>query len=106
MQHSITANNGDMEGTPLAVLEASAAGIPVISTNHAGIPDVVIDEKTGFLVNEHDVDGMAQKMMLLLNDVEKAKIMGNEGKVLIKAHFSLDNYIETLNKIILEATLV
>lgn len=42
VQHSITPGSGDMEGTPLAVLEASAAAIPVISTYHAGIPDVEV----------------------------------------------------------------
>src|SRR5690606_24279507 len=59
VQHSITAANGDMEGTPLAVLEAGAAGLPVISTKHAGIPDVIVDGKTGLLCVEHDVATMA-----------------------------------------------
>ena len=54
VQHSITARNGDMEGTPVGILEASAAGVPVISTFHAGIPDVIIDKKTGLLCEEHD----------------------------------------------------
>ncbi|WP_419180007.1 glycosyltransferase, partial [Aequorivita todarodis] len=47
VQHSIRDEEGDMEGTPLAVLEASSAGIPVISTFHAGIPDVIQDNRTG-----------------------------------------------------------
>src|SRR5690606_9989960 len=59
VQHSITAESGDMEGTPVAVLEASAAGIPVISTFHAGIPDVIKNGETGLLCEEHDVYGMA-----------------------------------------------
>ena len=76
VQHSITATNGDMEGTPLAVLEASAAGVPVISTFHAGISDVVIHEKTGLLVEEHDVKGMAQNMVRVLKDQQFAYEMG------------------------------
>ena len=62
VQHSVTGRNGDMEGTPVAVLEAAAAGLPVIATRHAGIPDVVCHGQTGLLVDEHDVDGMATAM--------------------------------------------
>ena len=66
VQHSITAENGNMEGTPLAVLEASAAGIPVISTNHAGIPDVVLYEQNGLLCQEKDVQKMTDNIIKLL----------------------------------------
>src|SRR5690606_18550174 len=81
LQHYITTETGDMERTPLAVLEASAAGIPVISTNHAGIPDVIIDGETGLLCKEHDVEGMAQHMITLLDNPEKAKRIGAAGKI-------------------------
>ncbi len=104
VQHSITANNGDKEGTPVAVLEASAAGLPVISTFHAGIPDVIINGETGFLVDEHDVDEMAAKMMVLLKNYGKAKSMGSEGKLNIKNHFSKKHHINILNQVILEVT--
>lgn len=100
VQHSITAENGDMEGTPLAVLEASAASIPVISTNHAGIPDVVINNETGYLVDEHDVNTMATKMIDLLNDKEKASKMGKTAKQRIQDHFSMQKHIDTLNILI------
>jgi glycosyltransferase involved in cell wall biosynthesis len=43
VQHSIVASSGDSEGTPVAIIEASAASLPVISTYHAGIPDVIQD---------------------------------------------------------------
>ncbi len=102
VQHSVTAADGDMEGTPLAVLEASSAGVPVISTNHAGIPDVIIHEKSGLLVNEHDVDGMAKNMLRFLEDKTLAKEMGKYGKENILANFSMTKHIETLNKIIID----
>ncbi len=97
-QHSITAENGDIEGTPLAVLEASAAGLPVISTKHAGIPDVIVEEETGLLVEEHDVEGMAQHMMHLLDNLENAKRMGTAGKKNIKQHFTLEGHIASLQE--------
>jgi len=103
VQHSVTAINGDSEGTPVAVLEASAAALPVISTRHAGIPDVVIDGQTGFLVDEHDVNGMARNMILLLENDEMAKKMGELGRKNIMSNFSMDLHIQRLNGIIQES---
>lgn len=100
VQHSITAQNGDMEGTPLAILEASGAGIPVISTKHAGIPDVIIDGKTGLLSEEHDVDGMAANMVSLLANIQFAKELGTAGKVNITENFNLQRHIFGIQKIL------
>lgn len=100
VQHSITAGNGNMEGTPLAVLEASAAGLPVISTFHAGIPDVIINGKTGLLSEEHDVNTMTENMLNLLNDVDLAKKIGDAGKENINTYFSMERHIGTLQGIL------
>lgn len=100
VQHSVTALNGDQEGTPVAVLEASAAGLPVISTIHAGIPDVIIDGKTGFLVKEHDVDAMAEKMILLLKNKSLAKQLGSNGKERIIANFTLQRHLDVIDNLI------
>lgn len=104
VQHSIVAENGDSEGTPLSILEASASGLPVLSTIHAGIPDVIIDGRTGLLVPEHDVDGMAEKMMLLLDNKELAMELGKNGKVRIKNNFSLKRHIDALDDLIEKVT--
>jgi len=96
VQHSITAENGDMEGTPVAVVEASFAGLPVISTFHAGIPDVIIDGETGLLSQEHEVDKMTINMLRLLNDKSLAIKMGEAGKNNILANFSLERHISKL----------
>lgn len=80
VQHSITAPNGDMEGTPLGILEASASGLPVVSTLHGGIKEAVIHGKTGFLVEEKNENGMADYMIKLLENPEMAKEMGMNGR--------------------------
>lgn len=103
VQHSIKADNGDSEGTPVGILEASAAGLTVISTKHAGIPDVIIDGITGLLVEEHDVDGMAENMIQLLKDPEIAKEMGAKGKLNIKENFTLKRHIDVLDELIEKA---
>lgn len=100
VQHSVTAINGDQEGTPVAILEASAAGLPVIATFHGGIPDVIIDGQTGFLVKEHDVDAMANKMMLLLEDKVLAIKLGANGKNKVFSNFSIERHLQKLNEII------
>jgi len=100
IQHSVTAENGDSEGTPVGILEASAAGLPVISTKHAGIPDVIINGKTGLLVEEHDVDGMAGNMIKLMENTELAKVLGTNGKKHIKDNFTLKRHIEVLDELI------
>lgn len=100
VQHSVTAISGDQEGTPVAVLEASAAGLPVIATLHAGIPDVILDDETGFLVAEHDVEGMAKKMMLLLEDKELAMQLGRNGKERIKNNFTMERHLKVIDELI------
>lgn len=103
VQHSIRATNGDMEGTPLAVLESSGAGLPVISTIHAGIPDVIIHGKTGLLSEEHDVETMAKNMVTLLDDIDYAKKLGAAGKINITENYSIEHHINNIDAILLAA---
>jgi glycosyltransferase involved in cell wall biosynthesis len=100
VQHSVTPSSGDMEGTPVAVLEASAAGLPVIATRHAGIPDVIIENETGLLVDEYDIDGMAENMKRILDNPGYAQEMGRAGRENIKLHFSMERHIDTLNQLV------
>lgn len=100
VQHSIRAGDGDSEGTPVAILEASASGLPVISTRHAGIPDVVVHGETGILVEEKDVEGMAQAMMLLAQNPQLAAQLGRQGRQRIRDHFSMESRIGILWEII------
>ncbi|MGO4913028.1 glycosyltransferase [Leeuwenhoekiella sp. W20_SRS_FM14] len=103
VQHSKTALNGDMEGTPVAVLEASAAGVPVVSTYHAGIPDVILHRETGLLSKEGDVEAMADNLIELLDNKDLAQKLGSAGKERITAHFSMDLYIRRLEEVLLRA---
>ena len=100
VQHSVVAGNGDTEGTPVAILEAAAAGLPVLSTKHAGIPDVIKDGKHGFLVNEHDVEGMTRNMIQILENPENARQMGIAGSNRIKEHFNLQKHLKVINDLI------
>ena len=100
VQHSITTSYGDSEGTPVAILEAQATGLPVVSTRHAGIKDVVIDKETGFLVDEFDMDGMAEYMIRLIEDPQLADRLGKKGRERICSDFSIEKSIRNLWNII------
>lgn len=105
VQHSITAENGDSEGTPVGILEASAAGLPVVSTKHAGIPDVILNQKSGFLTEEHDTVGMADNIIKLIENPELAREMGAIGKQNIKENFNLKKHINILNDLLEKAVI-
>lgn len=100
VQHSIQADNGDCEGTPVAVLEAGASALPVVATYHAGIPDVVVDGETGFLVEEKDVPAMAERMLRLANNRELAETMGKAARRRISTFFTMEQSIDRLWKVI------
>jgi glycosyltransferase involved in cell wall biosynthesis len=96
VQHSIVAPDGDSEGTPVSILEAGASGLPVVSTRHAGIPDVVLDGVTGLLVEEGDVEGMACALVRLALDPDLAARLGQAARQRIAEHFSLPDRIGRL----------
>jgi colanic acid/amylovoran biosynthesis glycosyltransferase len=103
MQHSKIAPNGDSEGTPVAIVEASSAGLPIVSTKHARIIDVVQNGQTGFLVEEEDIDGMSEKIIELLNDSILLEKMGRAGKRYVNSNFTLDKHIKKIEASILGA---
>lgn len=94
LQHSVRPLSGDCEGTPVSILEAMAAGLPVISTRHSGIADVVQPGITGFIVNEGDVIEMAECLETAINDLSLRIRLGEQGRRLIKERFLMKYHIE------------
>ncbi|MFQ4140993.1 glycosyltransferase [Chlorogloeopsis sp. ULAP02] len=93
------ANNGNSEGLPIVIMEAAACGIPVISTWHSAIPDVVLDGKTGFLVPEKDDKSLAEKIDILLCDRALGKKLGIQGRAWICENFDIRKQTHKLEKI-------
>lgn len=100
VQHSITANDGDSEGTPLTILEASSAGLPVVASRHAGIPDVILNDQTGLLFEENNIVEMSEKMIWILNNKSASIEMGKKGKERIQNFFTLERHLELLDKLL------
>ncbi len=102
IQHSVTSADGDQEGFPNSILEASSLGLPVVSTIHAGIPEIVLDGVSGFLVQEFDYLMMAKKISELLNDDELRKILGDSGQKYILEKCNPSRRIDAIEKLIIK----
>ncbi|MGB7566875.1 MAG: glycosyltransferase [Chitinivibrionales bacterium] len=97
---SVTAPNGDTEGgAPVVVIEAQAAGTPVVATNHCDIPNVVVHNKTGLLCGERDVDALARNLELLVLDRGLREKFGSAARVHAREHFSIQRQVKDLNDI-------
>jgi colanic acid/amylovoran biosynthesis glycosyltransferase len=87
---SVTAENGNKEGTPTVLLEAQATGLPVVSTYHAGIPEIVGDGTTGHLVPERDVDALADAIEMIITDEDRSREMGQRGRDRIESTHAIE----------------
>lgn len=96
---SVTAENGDREGTPTILLEAQAAGLPVVSTQHAGIPEIVSDGESGLLVPERDVKSLADALQTLLSQPERWPEMGKAGRRFVKEQHTPSTLVEDLEEV-------
>jgi glycosyltransferase involved in cell wall biosynthesis len=90
VQHSVTAEDGDEEGLPVSITEALAGGLPVVATRHSGIPEVVIDGRTGYLVEEEDIAGMGAAMARIAKNPGNWDKFGRAGRDLLEAEFRTD----------------
>jgi glycosyltransferase involved in cell wall biosynthesis/SAM-dependent methyltransferase len=98
---SVTASNGDQEGVPVSLIEAQALGLPVISSRHAGIPELVVHGETGFLAAERDVDEIAGYMRALFkNPAIRATFAANARERVLR-EFDLDKLNDALADLLL-----
>lgn len=86
---SHTSQDGDEEGIPVSIMEAMATGLPVISTFHSGISELVRDGVSGFLVPERDSDALAGRLQLLIDQPELWSSFGMAGRSHVEQHFNL-----------------
>ena len=90
------------EGFSNAIVEMMAAGIPVVATNIGGNREIIIDGQTGFLVPAKDSKALADALIWLLNNREKAREMGLKGRERVKDMFSMMRCIKELEELYLE----
>lgn len=96
---SVTASNGDKEGIPVALMEAMALGIPVVSTVHSGIPELVEQGRSGLLSAEHDIEALARNLEVLLTNPALAKTLGTGGREKVEQEFNLEKLGQDLRSL-------
>lgn len=96
---SVTAENGDQEGTPVVIMEALASGVPVVSTRHAGIPELVQDGVSGLLAVEGDVPALAGALRRLIGNPELRTRMGESGQAAIRDRHDISKLNDRLLEI-------
>ena len=74
--------------SPLTLLEAQLMEKPVIATNVGGIPELMKNNETGFLIEKSDHQALIEKLELILNDVQNASNLGKAGKEFVSSNFS------------------
>ncbi|HEX7003935.1 MAG TPA: glycosyltransferase [Trueperaceae bacterium] len=84
---SVTASDGDQEGIPNVVKEAMASGLPVLSTRHSGIPELVEDGVSGFLVEERSPEQLHRRLRELVDRPELWPSMGRAGRAKVVAEY-------------------
>jgi glycosyltransferase involved in cell wall biosynthesis len=77
-----------LDMSPLTLLEAQLMEKPVIAINVGGIPELMLDQKSGFLIKQGDTDELIKKITELFNEPKKMKLMGIEGKKFVSNNFS------------------
>ncbi|MNV85131.1 GDP-mannose-dependent alpha-(1-6)-phosphatidylinositol monomannoside mannosyltransferase [compost metagenome] len=96
---STTSKKGDQEGIPNVLKEAMATGLPVVSTKHAGIPELVRNGKSGVLVRERDATAMADELLHLIKNPHKWGKMGKAGRKIVKKSFHTPKQIGELENL-------
>jgi glycosyltransferase involved in cell wall biosynthesis len=87
------------EGLPIALLEAMAAGLPVVATAVGGVPEGVDDGTTGLLVPPRDPDALADAMMRLLHTRDLRHRMGRAGQERVRKHFSVERMVKDIDRL-------
>ena len=100
---SVTSHDGDCEGIPVSLMESMAKGLPVISTYHSGIPELIEDGVSGYLLPERDINQLASKIEHLIANPTLRVEMGQRGRQKVVQDYNIDllndRLIEILSKL-------
>jgi glycosyltransferase involved in cell wall biosynthesis len=87
------------EGLPMSILEAIGKGLPVISTNVGGIPEMIIDGRNGFIVEPGDIDALSEKMRVLISNAALREEMGKNSLKITEEKFTIEQNCNLLKKL-------
>jgi colanic acid/amylovoran biosynthesis glycosyltransferase len=95
----VVGSDGNRDGLPTVLLEAMAVGLPVISTNVVGIPELVRNDDTGLLVGEADTEALAAAMARILDDTDLRQTLSKQARSLIEQDFDIINSARALRAV-------
>lgn len=95
----VVLNTSLNEGTPVALIEAMAAGIPTVATNVGGTANVVVHDTTGLLCPSGDADALAEALIRILSDARHAREMGRCGRERVRQRFSKERLMDDLDRL-------
>jgi glycosyltransferase involved in cell wall biosynthesis len=98
---SVIDPDGGMDNLPTVIMEAMATGLPVVSTNLGGIPEMVVENETGFLVQPGDVESMAHAIQKVISETSLAARLGQAGFQRAKTLFSIEKNVRELYALIM-----
>lgn len=93
---AVTSSDGDRDGIPNVILEALAMQLPVVSTDHSGIPEVIVDGENGLLVESKDVNALTAALRRLIEQPELRQHLGKNGRETVLEKFDLPANIGAL----------
>lgn len=96
---SVLGKNGTQEGIPSVIKEAMAMGLPVVATRHSGIPELVEEGVSGFLVPERDVEALVEKLSFAIANSERWPDMGRAGRAFLEQHYDIHQLNDRLVEI-------
>ena len=94
----VTEADGGMDNLPTVLMEAMAAALPCVSTRLAGVPEMVVDGETGYLVPERQPEAFANAMATLLVERQRAQTFGQAGLARAREHFAMESTARQLRK--------
>ena len=86
---SVVTSLGDRDGIPVALIEAMAVGLPVVSTRVSGIPELVVDGQTGLLADPGDASGLAVAIQRVLANPDATKLMVSQARIKVEEDFDV-----------------
>ncbi|MCK5116904.1 MAG: glycosyltransferase [Candidatus Aegiribacteria sp.] len=95
---SVCAQNGDMDGIPVSLMESMAVGVPTVSTSLSGIPELIENWKDGILVPPGNSEELANAIEKLLMNADFAKELGRQGSAKVRNQFNVTGYVGVLLK--------
>ena len=99
----VVTKDGNRDGIPNVLIEAMAAGVPVISTDVAGIPELIEHQRTGLVVPQRDADALAKAVEILANDRAFRLALGRSGRKKVEEEFNIEKIADQLIRVFREA---